>query len=283
MKRKFTEANMARFKQLLSDRDFSETLNNDCPNSAYNNFTSTFQDVFNIAFPLTKTRLNKKYMKREPWISAGLLTSSRHKSKLFKKKLLKPTDQNIKHYKDYLNIFNKTKRTLKRNYYSNMLEINQNNMNKMCIVLKQAIGKRNDKSNLPKTFKIDNTNTSDETEIANGFNKHFSKIGESTAKNVPKTKTKFSDYLKTPLLNSIFLDTIEPEQIIEITNKLKPKLSTGHDEISTKLLKETIEYTKLPLTHIINRSLSTGIVPNQLKIAKVIPIHKASDTSEIQN
>ena len=31
LKRKFTETNMTKFKQLLCDRDCSETLNTDCP------------------------------------------------------------------------------------------------------------------------------------------------------------------------------------------------------------------------------------------------------------
>jgi hypothetical protein len=79
------------------------------------------------------------------------------------------------------------------------------------------------------------------------------------------------------------LETIEPDKVIKITNKLKPNISAGHDEISSQLLKETIEYIKYPLTHIINRSLLTGIVPNQLKLAKVIPIHKASDPTEFKN
>ncbi len=274
---------MTKFKQLLSDRDFSETLNTDCPDSAYDKFISVFKYIFNEAFPLIKTRFNKKYMKREPWVSAGLLASSRHKAKLFKKKLNKPTDENIKCYKNYLNLFNKSKRELKRNYYSHLLELNKNNMKKTWSVLKQAIGKRNDTSNLPQTFKVDNTNISDESEIADNFNKYFSNIGKTTSDNVPKTRAKFTDYMKTPLVNSIFLETIEPDQVIEITNKLKPKLSAGPDEISSKLLKETIEYIKYPLTHIINRSLLTGIVPNQLKIAKVIPIYKASDPTEFKN
>ena len=87
-------------------------------------------------------------------------------------------------------------------------------------------------------------------------------------------------YLKTPLINSIFLETIEPYQVIEIASKLKPKISSGHDEISSKLLKETIEYIKYPLTHIINRSLLMGIVPNQMKIGEVIPIYKACDPTD---
>ena len=78
--------------------------------------------------------------------------------------------------------------------------------------------------------------------------------------------------MKTPLINSIFLETIETYHVIEIACKLKPKISSGQDEISTKLLKETIEYIKYPLTHIINRSLLMGIVPNQMKIGEVIPI-----------
>jgi len=89
--------------------------------------------------------------------------------------------------------------------------------------------------------------------------------------------------LKTPQINSIFLETIEPDQVLEIKNKVKPKLSTGDDEISSKLPQESIEYIKYPLTHIINRSIITGIVPNQLKIAKVIPIHKSADPTELKN
>jgi hypothetical protein len=136
---------------------------------------------------------------------------------------------------------------------------------------------------LPQTFKIDNKYISGETDITNSFNKYFSKIGKTTSENVPKTYKKVNDYLKIPQINSIFLETIEPDQVLEITNKLKPKLSTGHDEISSKLLQESIEYIKYPLTHIINRSIITGIVPNQLKIAKVIPVHKSANPTELKN
>ena len=38
-----------------------------------------------------------------------------------------------------------------------------------------------------------------------------------------------------------------------------------------------------PITHIINTSLNSGIVPNQLKLAKVIPVHKASSINELKN
>jgi len=123
-------------------------------------------------------------MKREPWVSTGLLTSSRHKAKLFQKKLNKPTEENITSYKNYLNLYNKIKRELKRNYFCHLINLNKNNMKKTWSVLKLALGKQNDKSSFPHTFKVDNKNIADVTAIANGFNKYFSKIGKITSENL---------------------------------------------------------------------------------------------------
>ena len=66
---------MTKFKQLPCDRDFSEIINYDCPNSAYDKFMSIYKTIFNETFPLLKTRFNKKYRKRDPWVSTGFDTS----------------------------------------------------------------------------------------------------------------------------------------------------------------------------------------------------------------
>ena len=81
----------------------------------------------------------------------------------------------------------------------------------------------------------------------------------------------------------MFLDPINPLDIIETTSKLKAKTSQGHDQISCKLMKDTIAHIALPLSHIINQSLSTGTVPKQMKIAKVIPIFKSGDKYTFNN
>jgi len=84
-------------------------------------------------------------------------------------------------------------------------------------------------------------------------------------------------------MRSMFLDPVVPSDVLLTTYNLKPKLSQGYDGISTKLLKETISNILQPITHIINRSFVTGIVPQDLKIAKIIPIYKSSDQSLLQN
>ena len=78
-------------------------------------------------------------------------------------------------------------------------------------------------------------------------------------------------------LHSMFLEPVMPYDILSVCYKLKPKSSCGNDGIATKLLRETISYIVQPITHIINRSFDTWIVPQEMKIAKVVPIYKSSD------
>ena len=123
----------------------------------------------------------------------------------------------------------------------------------------------------------------DKTKIADSFNDYFASIGQITGKNVPKTKTNYTNYLNTPVLNSIYLENVEPNQVADIINKLKPKNSSGHDNISTKIVKASIVNIINPLTHIINLSLNSGIFPDELKIANVIPVYKSSEADKLQN
>ena len=60
-------------------------------------------------------------------------------------------------------------------------------------------------------------------------------------------------------------------------NNLKPKSSSGHDDISSIHLKFISNDIINTLTLIINQSLCTGIFPNALKIAKITPIFKKGD------
>ena len=63
-----------------------------------------------------------------------------------------------------------------------------------------------------------------------------------------------------------FLEPVIPSTIIETTRKPKSKSSFGHDGISSKIPKHYINIIAVPITHIINRSLATGLVPGKLKL-----------------
>ena len=84
-------------------------------------------------------------------------------------------------------------------------------------------------------------------------------------------------------INSLALTPTDPDEILRITADFNNKNSYNHDGIPLTILKSSIINICEPLSYIINRSMCTGNFPDQLKIAKVCPIFKSGDKSEIAN
>jgi hypothetical protein len=82
---------------------------------------------------------------------------------------------------------------------------------------------------------------------------------------------------------SIFFTPITENEVAKVAKRLKNKFATGNDDIPDYMVKQCIDYLKKPLTDIYNASLESGIFPDQLKIAKVIPVHKKGNTRDINN
>ena len=75
---------------------------------------------------------------------------------------------------------------------------------------------------------------------------------------------------------------ISNEEVLDIINSLSDK-ATGPSSIPLKLLLLISDLIVIPLSHIINMSLSTGNYPDKLKLVKVIPIHKGGSTQDLNN
>ena len=59
--------------------------------------------------------------------------------------------------------------------------------------------------------------------------------------------------------------------------------SSGWDQILPRVVKSTYQYFIVPITHVMNLSIINGVVPNELKVAKVVPIYKSGDRRLINN
>ena len=86
--------------------------------------------MFDEECPLKQIWVKSKYVKRKPWVTSGILTSSINKSKLLRKKMNKPNRQNIEMYKNYCRIFNALKRAAKANYYIDILNKHKKDIKK---------------------------------------------------------------------------------------------------------------------------------------------------------
>ena len=75
----------------------------------------------------------------------------------------------------------------------------------------------------------------------------------------------------------MFFTPVTEEEISKIIQELKPKNSSGYDDISNKLLKELRPVIISPFTEIINRSLKEGTFPKDMKKSDTIPLYKAKE------
>ena len=79
---------------------------------------------------------------------------------------------------------------------------------------------------------------------------------------------------------------MKPTTVYELTNlckSLDPSKACGSDDVSPRVVKETIFYFVDPLCNIFNKSISSGIFPDSLKVAKVVPLYKKKCKQNIDN
>ena len=71
--------------------------------------------------------------------------------------------------------------------------------------------------------------------------------------------------------------------VSRISNGLNNKSSTGLDEISVNILKYCGDAIVPSITSIINNSIASGIFPDELKKARVLPTFKSGDIDIPEN
>ena len=75
-------------------------------------------------------------------------------------------------------------------------------------------------------------------------------------------------HMKGNYQNSVFFIPTTPGDIIAIISSFKSNASSGHDGVSSKLVKHLKYALSFPLSIIINNSLAMGLVPNMAKLAR---------------
>ena len=123
----------------------------------------------------------------------------------------------------------------------------------------------------------------DSKDIADCFDKYFVNLGPIQASKINSNGSDNLQFLSNPCDKSFFFMPTNCLEMLNIVNSLKISYSCSHDEMSTHFLKQIAGSIVTPLVQICNLSLTTGVFPDSLKIAKVIPIYKKDDPSLVSN
>jgi hypothetical protein len=183
-------------------------------------------------------------------MTTGILVSRRHKIELLKRNLKERSNKSKTEYIAYRNIYNRVLRKSKQLYYMEQINSNSKNSKKLWSVLKEVSTGKCEQVSIDKII-VNNTITTDKSEISNGFNEFFSTIGSKISESVqPVDKLPESfipDAVNIPLLD---LGNTVPSQIVDIVKALDSKQSCDIDGISLKLLKYIAYEISRPLSHI---------------------------------
>lgn len=109
--------------------------------------------------------------------------------------------------------------------------------------------------------------------IADRFCTNF---GPRLASTTPAVNSNFRSFLNNNN-NPITLKASTIKELENISKTLASRKALGYDNIPMNVIKSSFHLISSPLANIINQSLQKGILPDKLKIAKVIPVYKKED------
>lgn len=111
--------------------------------------------------------------------------------------------------------------------------------------------------------------------IAEKFNYYFSQITAQVSY-LPCVPCSMPVPRSNPI--SFFLEPTDPQEIESTIANLRNSNSKGHDNVPISLLKYIAAVISSPLAEVFNDIFQKGTFPDQLKIAKIIPVYKKGDT-----
>ena len=179
----------------------------------------------------------------------------------------------------------KTLLSAKREFHRNKCLEFQQNSKKLWQLINKVSGKSNDKSCTIDCLSVNGIREYSGTQIANTLAKYFANVGKSFADKIPSPSRSISNYLELLQKNSesLFFTPSSSEEIKKIITELPSKRSCGSDNISNVLLKELASILSAPLSMIINQSMCTGVFPDLMKLAEVVPLYKGKSRESETN
>ena len=224
--------------------------------------------------PLKTKRVRKS---QHPWLYESIFESMKKRDEA-KCKAIKTQNENA--WKDYRVLKNKVTSLIKkgkRAYYEEHFAKDQNSNNSWK-TLSSLVPKKTS-SSLPPSSQCQS--------MANQFNHHFANVAtgliSTTSESETETSTSDSSSNGTRVKYPLNFSTVDEDFILREIQQLKNKKSVGLDGISVKILKMSKEVIIRPICYLINKSITSGIVPKKWKVAKIVPLHKKGDKANPNN
>ena len=183
-------------------------------------------------------------------------------------------------------------RKAKTNFFKDKIEENKDNPKNLWKQFK-SLGYSSKSSSKSKVIlDIDNNLCFNTKENSNHMNNYFLNVASNLVDLLPPAPGIFSImsnlfkkyyYDKNVIPNSFILRSVTENFVNTELSRLNPKKSYGIDGIQSKFIKDAASEIKIPITYIINLSISSNVVPNEFKYARVKPLFKKGNRNLPEN
>jgi len=262
------------------------------PNDNYDRINDTLTNSINKHIPEKRVKFNRHRHKLQPWMTKGILTSIKNRDKLYSSlKHIASDNPCYNHFHEQLIRYNKAIKKLirvaKKNDLDSFFSKYKTNIKKTWEKINEFVSNKQMKNALPDYFYNDHRLITGSKCIANSFNDFFANIADKLTSEqgggIITNGQGYMEYLRNKPNCSFSFSQVSTNRVLQCMNLLKNKSSCGYDRLSTSLLKRIFNPLLEPLTVIINQILTTGIFPDKLKVAKVIPVYKKGDIQNFGN
>ena len=189
-------------------------------------------------------------------------------------------------YKQARNTCNNALRTAKQKFHQDLLTKSKNTPKAFWKSIKSLFPSKNDNAKIPAEPEIKGVHDVTEQSNAETFCLFFSNVAKNLKcisnplRNFTWRTPAMSKKITTKRFKFKYVSKLYVEKQLRTMKRNK---ATGVDDISTNLLKDSASVISKPITHIVNLSLSTGVVPDEWKVARITPIHKSGTRSKADN
>ena len=266
--RSFKNFNQSQFLNDLSQAPFHLILNETDPDFSVELWHDIFMSVLNRHAPTRSRRVKK--VSFPPWLTPEIRKAMEQRN-LFKKMKL------FDDFKKQRNVVKSLIRKSKKEYFSRLVAGRADTASIWRALAMITNGRQSQSNKIPPNIS------------AEDFNNHFASIANQilpvnkTCNYAPSQELLNFCSKNIPDTSHFDIPLLAVHEVGKLISQMTNKKSSGLDDISPKILKLALPYIVESLTYVFNLCLKENTFPKKLKEAKVIPLPKTKNPSDISS
>ena len=251
-------------------------------------------------FPFVTKKVRMKY-KDKPYVTPEIRTMMIERDKAYKKYVKFPITYGDVYHKLRNKVTNAIKSNKRLQLKKELYEASGNSRQTWGII-NRVLNRSRETSIKTSKFIVDDTEITNDSKIANAFNKFYVSIGSNN--NIGTGNNRIGDVNNDNVvndhinnnnfsINDLNLGVTGPQVEFEFNDVTDDELTSvvsgikctaaGVDELPMTLIKRNLCSFTLPLLYLCNLSMQSGVFPDESKLARVIPLYKKNSKYKLDN